>query len=106
MHGPNRRDYAVTWLPEQPGRLDLAARLSPVTYVRKGLPPILTIHGDADQTVPYEHGVNLTRKLRDAGAVAEMISVPGGGHGRFPPETMDSLYKQIFQFLKKQKVTQ
>ena len=106
LGGPNRRDYAVTWLPEQPGRLALADRLSPITYVRKNVPPILTIHGDADPTVPYEQGVRLIRKLREAGADAQLLSVPGGGHGRFPPERMEALYKDIFQFLKKRKVIQ
>lgn len=103
LDGPNMRKYAITWLPEQPGRMELAHRLSPMTYVRRDLPPILTLHGDADPTVPYEHGVKLTRALRDAGAPAEMISVPQGKHG-FPKEKLDELYPQIFAFLKRQGV--
>lgn len=100
LHPPNQRDYAVAWLPDQPGRLELARRVSPITYVRRDLPPILTIHGDADDTVPYVHGARLTKALTDAGAVAEMISVPGGKHG-FPSEKLDELYPQIFAFLAK-----
>ena len=34
LGGPNMRDYAVTWVPEQSGRLELARRVSPMTYVR------------------------------------------------------------------------
>jgi acetyl esterase/lipase len=98
LDGPNMRKYAVTWLPEQPGRMELAKRLSPMTYVRKGLPPILTLHGDADQTVPYEHGVKLTKALQDAGDKAELITVPGGKHG-FPGVDQDPLYVKIFEFL-------
>jgi acetyl esterase/lipase len=101
LGGPNMRDYAVTWVPEQSGRRELAARVSPMTYVRKGLPPILTIHGDADQTVPYEHGVKLTKALRDAGDDAELVSVPQGAHG-FPKATEDRIYEEnIWPFLKK-----
>jgi len=101
LGGPNKRDYAVTWVPEQSGRLELAARVSPITYVRKGLPPILTIHGDADETVPYEHGVKLTKALRDAGDDAELVSVPKGKHG-FPKATEDEIYQRdIWPFLKK-----
>jgi len=101
LSGPRMREYAVTWVPEQSGRLDLARRVSPVTYVRKGLPPILTIHGDADQTVPYEHGVRLTKALRDAGDDAELVSVPQGEHG-FPKAVEDQIYEQdIWPFLKK-----
>jgi len=81
--------------------MELARRVSPMTYVRKDLAPILTLHGDADPTVPYEHGTKLTKALVDAGAKAEMITVPGGKHG-FPKETLDELYPRIFAFLKDQ----
>jgi dipeptidyl aminopeptidase/acylaminoacyl peptidase len=94
------RKYAVTWVPEQAGRTELAHRVSPMTYVRRGLPPILTLHGDQDQTVPYEHGVKLTRALVEAGSKAELISVPNGKHG-FPKEKLDELYPQIFAFLER-----
>jgi acetyl esterase/lipase len=101
LGGPNMREYAVTWVPEGAGRLELADRVSPMTYVRKGLPPILTIHGDTDQTVPYEHGVKLTKALRDAGDDAELISVPQGKHG-FPKAKEDEIYEHdIWPFLKK-----
>ncbi len=100
LSGANMRKYAVTWLPEQEGRYDLARRVSPMTYVRRSAPPVLTLHGDADQTVPYEHGVRLTKALRDAGADAELITVAGGKHG-FPPEKMKELYADIFRFLEK-----
>lgn len=103
LGGPNLRQYAVTWLPEQQGRIELARRVSPMTYVRRDVPAILTIHGDADQTVPYEHGVQLTKTLVQAGAKAEMVSVPQGKHG-FPKEKMDELYPQIFAFLERQGV--
>jgi len=101
LSGPHMQDYAVTWVPDQKGRLELARRVSPMTYVRRGLPPILTIHGDADDTVPYEHGVKLTKALRDAGDDAELVSVPGGQHG-FPKVKEDEIYEQsIWPFLKK-----
>jgi acetyl esterase/lipase len=99
--GPHKQDYAVTWVPEQSGRLELASRVSPMTYVRKGLPPILVIHGDADSTVPYEHSVKLVKALRDAGDDAELVSVPQGEHG-FPKAKEDEIYEQnIWPFLKK-----
>lgn len=100
LHGPNMRKYAVTWVPEGPDRAALARRVSPMTYVRKDVPPVLTLHGDADATVPYEHGVNITKALTEAGAQAEMIPVPKGIHG-FPKETQDQLYPRIFEFLKR-----
>jgi acetyl esterase/lipase len=98
LGGPNMQKYAVTWVPESAtGRMELARRVSPITYVRKDVPPVLTLHGTADMTVPYEHGVQLTKALRDAGADAELIAVADAGHG-FPKEKLDQLYQQIFDF--------
>ncbi|HTB19680.1 MAG TPA: alpha/beta hydrolase, partial [Bryobacteraceae bacterium] len=67
LAGAHQRPYAVAWIPDQPddsakiARMDLARRLSPITYVRKGLPPVLAIHGDADAVVPYEQSVELVK---------------------------------------------
>jgi acetyl esterase/lipase len=103
LEGAQRRDYAEAWIPEQPDRGELARRLSPIRYVRKGLPPILAIHGDADPVVPFDQSVRLIGALKSAGSSAELIAVPGGQHG-FPPEEMDKLWPQIFKWLKKHKI--
>jgi acetyl esterase/lipase len=104
LPGPNMRKFAVTWVPERQGRVELARRVSPMTYVRKDVPAILTIHGDEDPTVPYEHGTELTRALRNADADAELISVHNGKHGGFGEEGMARIYKDVFKFLKKRKI--
>jgi dipeptidyl aminopeptidase/acylaminoacyl peptidase len=59
----------------------LARRLSPVTYVRPGLPAILTIHGDADKVVPYSHAVRLHEALTKAKVRNQLLTIPGAGHG-------------------------
>ncbi len=99
LEGDHMQKYAVTWVPEQEGRRELAKRVSPMTYVRKDLPPILTLHGDADKTVPYEQGANLTRELKKVGVSARLITVSGAGHG-FPQATLDDEFEHIFAFLK------
>jgi acetyl esterase/lipase len=104
LSGPNMRKYAVTWVPEAPGREELAARISPITYARKDVPAILTLHGDSDETVPYEHGTTLTRALQEEGAIAEMVPVAQGKHG-FSKEQLEQLYERhIWPFLKRQGV--
>jgi dipeptidyl aminopeptidase/acylaminoacyl peptidase len=85
--------------------MDLARQMSPVTYVRKGLPPVLAIHGDADPTVPYDQSVSLVKALRTAGNQADLITVPGGEHG-FAVEQMSKLWPDVFKWLKKHKVIQ
>src|SRR5271170_3466455 len=52
IDGPHRANLAAQWLGSLPNRDEVARRVSPLTYVRAGLPPILTIHGDSDQLVP------------------------------------------------------
>ena len=103
LAGPNQRPYAVAWIPDQPDRMELARRLSPITYVRKGLPPILVLHGDADSVVPYQQSVALVKALKNVGDDAELITVPGATH-RFTPAQMEQLLPQIFQWLKKRKI--
>ena len=40
LAGPNVRNYAVAWLGGMSNRDEIAKRVSPLTYVRAGLPPI------------------------------------------------------------------
>jgi len=99
LEGPNREDYAVMWLSSLPYRKELARQLSPLTYVRSGLPPILIIHGDADDTVPYQHAVRLHEALEKAGAPNRLLTVPGGKHGGFSAEQNLRIQETIFKFL-------
>jgi dipeptidyl aminopeptidase/acylaminoacyl peptidase len=84
-----------------PNREDIARRVSPLTYVRAGLPPILTVHGDADTTVPYQHGVRLHEALSKAGVTNQLVTVPGGRHGNFTLEERTKIYSAIREFLAK-----
>jgi acetyl esterase/lipase len=101
LSGPNEKWYAVRWLGSLANREEVAKRVSPLTYVRKGLPPILTIHGDADPTVPYEHAVRLHKTLDQAGVSNQLMTIPGGKHGGFSSEEMLSIQKTINEFLRK-----
>jgi acetyl esterase/lipase len=100
-----QKSYAIEWIPDQPSRMDLARQMSPITYVRKSLPPVLAIHGDADPTVPYDQSVSLVKALKTAGNQADLIRVPGGQHG-FTPEQMSKIWPDVFKWLKKHKVIQ
>jgi acetyl esterase/lipase len=94
---------ASPWIPEGPNGVEVARQVSPMTYVRKGLPPMLVLHGDADPVVPYAQSVDLTKAIRNAGGDAELITVGGGRHG-FTAQQMSELWPQIFKWLKKHKI--
>ncbi len=104
LSGPNQKRYAVRWLGSLPNREDVARRASPIHYVREGLPPIITIHGDADPTVPYQHAIDYHKALNKAGVENQLVTVPGGKHGGFTSDEYRKLYKDIFAFLEKQGV--
>lgn len=55
--------------------------MSPIEHIGPGLPPFLLVHGTADTVVPYEQSERMLKKLKAAGVAAELITVPGGGHG-------------------------
>ena len=72
---------ALTWLGSTLDRDSLAKGISPLTYVRAGLPPMFLIHGDADPTVPYSQSERLHQALVKAGVAAELMTISGGRHG-------------------------
>ena len=99
LDGPNTKSYAVEWMGSQENRFEIAERVSPMTYVRAGLPPTLTIHGDADPTVPYQHAVMLHEKLDELGIPNELHTVPGGRHGGCNREQTLASFETIRRFL-------
>ena len=101
VNGENTKGYAVQWLGGLLNRADVAELVSPLTYVRRGLPPVLTIHGDADPIVPYGHAVRLHEALDDAGVSNELHTVPGGSHGGFDRAQTLTIFATIQRFLER-----
>jgi len=54
---------------------------SPITYVTPDDPPLLLIHGDADQVVPFAQSPVMLAALEAKGVEARLIRIPGGDHG-------------------------
>ena len=101
-------DSLQKWLKPGKDQRELARRLSPLTYVRKDLPPVLTIHGDSDEMVPYQDAVKLRAALDGAHVPNDLITIPGGKHGRFRWTDADILRAQraIEVFLRKYALTE
>lgn len=99
IDGPNTKSYAVAWIGSRPDRGELAKRVSPLSYVRPGLPPILTIHGDADLASPYRDAVKFHDALAQAGVKNELVSIREGGHGNFTRDQTIDAYRRVFAFL-------
>ena len=101
LDGANMKTYAVQWMGSMPNRVEIAKRVSPLTYVRAGLPPVISIQGDQDPTVPYDHSVRLQDALKKVAVDGELITIPGGKHGGFTRAENQRAYAAIKAFLAK-----
>lgn len=100
MQGPNLKNYALMWVGSQANGLDIAKKVSPLTYVRAGLPPVLTVHGDKDDVVPYDQALRLHQALTQASVPNELVTIKGGAHWNFGEAQEEFAYRKIRAFLK------
>jgi acetyl esterase len=90
---------------DQAGLAKLRA-YSPLFAVHKGMAPFLSIHGTKDDQVSYDQSPAMCEAMHKVGAVCDLITVDGGGHGmgswRAPemqhskPEMITWLKKTLF----------
>ena len=78
---------------------------SPITYISNDDPPMLLIHGDEDQVVPYEQSVSFLSKLDEYAIPAKLITIPGAGHGptfpgaKNPPDFIGAMVAWFDKYL-------
>ncbi len=99
LHGPHTQTFAQQWIGTAPGAEARARSVSPLAYVRSGLPPTILIHGDKDPKVPYSQAVTLHHALEKVSVATELVTIPGGGHGGYGNAQTQNAYAHIFQFL-------
>jgi acetyl esterase/lipase len=73
------------------------ATASPLTYVRRDAPPVLSIYGDIDYDVPIKQAYLLDRKMKEVGAFHTLIIRKNTGHKDFTtdPEVLDFFDKYL-----------
>jgi acetyl esterase/lipase len=101
LQGPNTRMFALMWFGSLSNRMELARKLSPLSYVRAGLPPIISLHGDKDDIVPYQQAVRLHEALDRTRVPNQLVTIPAGGHGGWSRDENLRGQGAIFQFLEK-----
>lgn len=104
LQGPDAKHYAIEWFGAMPEaeRERLARELSPLTHARAGGPPVITIHGEADDVVPFSQARRLHAALEQAGVVNRLIAIPGGGHGGFGRAATARAAAAVREFLQAQ----
>lgn len=75
MTGPNDRFPALDFPNEH------AAGISPLLLADPQDPPVLLIHGDADELVNISHSINMFAELQRQGVKSDFITLPGAAHG-------------------------
>lgn len=81
--GKENQEALTTFLGGDPeAHQDLLRQMSPLCILpqAKNVPPMLLLHGDADEMVPYEQGTQMYKALCAAGHDAEMICIDGAPH--------------------------
>ncbi|MEI6947139.1 alpha/beta hydrolase [Paraflavisolibacter sp. H34] len=91
------------WLGGRENDTAFVHTLSPISYVHKNSPPVFIMHGDKDNTVPYQQSLILLDRLQKADVPFELHTVKGAGHS-VSEKDKAALKEEIFRFLKKQKI--
>jgi alpha-L-fucosidase 2 len=78
---PGLREFLGLKSWSQPDAVDRLRAASPTSYVHKGMPPFLFVHGTADTQVAYEQSPRMCELMKKAGAGCEIVTVERGRHG-------------------------
>jgi acetyl esterase/lipase len=77
LAGPNDNIPALNFDPA------LAPTVSPIDFVSADDPPVLLVHGNADELVPISNSERMHAALQAAGVKSEFIVIEGAPHGLF-----------------------
>lgn len=94
LAGPNDRFPALNF-PEED-----APAVSPILFVSSDDPPVLLIHGDADELVAIRNSEVMTAALAEAGVIHEFVVIEGGDHGFRGPGQRAEAYQAMLNWFK------
>jgi carboxymethylenebutenolidase len=77
----------------------------PLGVKAKRFPPLLVLHGDADQIIPVQNGKQLAAEAKALGAKVDLVIYPGESHGfgaRWDDKNATDAFNRAAAFLKKE----
>jgi acetyl esterase/lipase len=87
------------WFDQDDDIEEVFRSLSPITYINKNNPPVMSIHGSADPVVLAVQSEILHEKLDESGVRNKLMIITGKKHGNFSGEERTEIYTQIWKFL-------
>ena len=97
--GPESREALLLGAPAS-SVPDLAREASPVSHASAAAPPVLLMHGAADDLVPPAQSIRLAEALHAAGAAVELELVPGATHMWKGASDVDGIVRRSVEFLR------
>jgi len=101
----NSPSYVTNLVGDISKKEEIYRSCSPLTHINSSVPPVLTIHGDADTVVPIIHATLLHEALDQCGVKNELHVVKGKKHGNFDEQEMSENFQIIWKFLDEVGVT-
>ena len=74
---------------------------SPINYITKNCPPVLTFHGTLDPVVPFHQAELLHLALQKAGVPQKLVPIENGMHGGWPLEAKRRADEETMAFFDK-----
>jgi acetyl esterase/lipase len=98
--GPESREALLLGAPAA-SVPDLAREASPVSHASAAAPPVLLMHGAADDLVPPAQSIRLAEALHAAGSAVELELIPGATHMWKGASDVGSIVQRSVEFLRK-----
>ena len=76
-------------------------RFSPVTLADRITSPVLLVHGEKDETAPFDHAKAMRAALVSVNRPPEWLVAPTEGHGFYATENVTMFYEKLEAFLGK-----
>ena len=95
----NSPSYITNLVGDLSKKEEIYQSCSPLTRINASVPPVLTIHGDADQVVPFDQATRLHEALNQCGVKNQLHVVKGKKHGNFDEQEMSENFRIIWKFL-------
>lgn len=100
--GRNMNEVLSDLLGTSDRKAKIMAEASPISYVAKGNPPVLTLHGSEDPLCPLSQSKVLHEGLRKAGVTEKLLVIEGAGHdATWPADKRDMVNCTMIEFLDK-----